>query len=357
MGFWQGVLTTFRVIQFLLSLVALGCGAFSQLLPSSSIQLTLPVVHTMFSMAEPANNLQLALERLAKESITDADTLTDFMVPILRNFQETPTRAILVMVTVSLPVRPIILNLQSPIFNMSLSRVFPPGPRDLGLGGPKSTHSLIILLLSSSSNIHPHPNTTQALFSLITITYIFFAHRSTHQSLNKRRYSLSLEFLTLLLWLAAIACAVLLSLQYGILLFSGGVTAKALLKIPTIKDNLTKLLLEIIGTVAKNANENVENTLDLVDSMSTVGIMAIVSAGASVVCACVAMVSFFVACCTKSKQSNGSGPRREYQSRYVSGDGQVYGKDVVQVQDWPSPQTPGSPYHYGQIPQIGHQIV
>lgn len=236
----------------------------------------------MIDMSNAAHNIQTSLDNLTHinevhninaglsdfnltdiqvhDFVTGIDTV---MTPLLHFLEGTPTRAIILNVV----VRP---N-PSPIFD--------------------------------SSN---HP---QSFWSLCTITYLLFAQYATKKAIrtsspspkmSKRSIRLTLELLTLLLWLAGIACATLLASEYGAIIFADGAELK--LAWTAIRPILAKALESLV------AGEQVSRELDIVNDLFNVGAMAILAVASSAICGGVSLVSFFAACCIsgKNKKMNNS---------------------------------------------------
>lgn len=186
------------------------------------------------------------------------------------------------------------------------------------------------------------------------IIYLFFAHRSqNHQAANRRLYRILLELLTLLFWIAAVGGSILLALQYGVMALAGGAEAK--LAISLTED----LILAAIKQVAAASSDHIENIMDLIGNIVTIGGVAIASVTASVVCTIISFVSLIVACCTKAKKNS----RGEYQSPAAQSmmtgwENKTPVSGVTEVNSpWQTPVTPQTPYMYSDNRYSGRQMV
>jgi hypothetical protein len=230
----------------------------------------------MFDMASAAHNVETSLDYLSNTTeINNLETdlvgfnltvtevsnwvgiLDDSLTPLLHLLEETPTRAIILTVVVS-PRQP------------------PP---------------------HRSTNTPP-----KSLWSICIIIYLFIAQRATKKAIrtsmpspkmNKRSIRISLELLTLLLWITGIICAILLAVEYGAIVFSGGVELK--LAWDTVKEIIEKAI-EILVDDGKAIQE-----LNIVDDIFNIGAMAILAVVASSICGAVSLVSLCASCCISGK--------------------------------------------------------
>ena len=144
------------------------------------------------------------------------------------------------------------------------------------------------------------------MWSTISILYLFFANRTARTSYrdlkrNSRKTRIILSILTLVFWIVAIACSVLLVIEFGIFALTAG---------PQTKIALTatrQIILEALEQ-ALTSFDVIEHSLNIVSSIMTVGFMAIVLLVSSITCAKVALVGCIVACCVsgKARQQNGT---------------------------------------------------
>ncbi|KAF2107235.1 hypothetical protein BDV96DRAFT_673308 [Lophiotrema nucula] len=221
------LLAIFRVVQFLLSLIALACGIY--------------ITYTMYQMASSARAIIDAINSIIPQDTDDAtgvELLQNSLVPVLKHLAGKPTRAIIVSVV--------------------------------------------------------------AMWSAIFIIYLVFANRSTrkhyHRDLkrNSRTTRILLSLLMLFLWVAAIVCSALLVVQYGVFAVSVGPECKLAMVL------LKAAIQEALEQAAED-NKTISNTLNIVNSMLTIGAMAIVLLSASLICGIVELISCFVACCVSGK--------------------------------------------------------
>ena len=106
-----------------------------------------------------------------------------------------------------------------------------------------------------------------------------------------------ISFLTLILWIVAIICSALLTVEFGVFALVAG---------PETKIALTtseKVLLEAMKQIAESI-DTVENAMNIVGSIMTIGFMAILLLGASIVNAKVELVNCIIACCMSGKGMN-----------------------------------------------------
>ena len=249
------------------------------------------------------------------------DRLASVLIPVLHILQGTPVRAIVVTVVVS-PAHP---------------------------GTPQ---------LRSKANAPP----PQGLWSLLAITYLFFAQRSqNHPNTNKRSLRVTLELTTLLLWIISLVCSAMLALQYGIMALTGGVEAKVAF---SLCRELIKAALEEAAEGA--ASENIMRALEIVGQLVTIGGVSIVSVGVSAVCVVVSFVSLVVACCV-SGGKKGSGGAYSYVrpgsevTETLTMDGSAEKTPVSYVSEvqspWQTPVMPATPYRYYDRDFSGRQMV
>ena len=136
----------------------------------------------------------------------------------------------------------------------------------------------------------------------MSIIYLFFANRAARVSprdlkRNSRKLRVFVSVLTLILWIAAIACSALLVVEFGVFTITVGPETKIALT------TTEKIILEALKQILTSFDV-IDNALNIVSSIMTVGFMAIVLLGSSITCAKVALVDCIVACCVsgKSKQ-------------------------------------------------------
>ncbi|KAF1975744.1 hypothetical protein BU23DRAFT_632440 [Bimuria novae-zelandiae CBS 107.79] len=218
----QVLLTIFRVIQFILSLVALVFGIY--------------ITYVYYDMAQSASALLEVIDTLDPEN-DGVEILQHSLVPVLRHLDGTPARAITIFVS--------------------------------------------------------------ALCSTISIIYLFFANRAAQKhyrplTRNSRKIRVLLSLLNLILWIAAIACSALLVVEFGIFAITVGPETKIALT------TTEKIILEALKQ-ALTSIDVVDNALNIVGSIMTVGFMAIVLLGSSITCAKVALVDCIVECCMSGK--------------------------------------------------------
>ncbi|KAK5100919.1 hypothetical protein LTR24_000767 [Lithohypha guttulata] len=204
--------------------------------------------------------------------------------------------------------------------------------------------------------------TVVGLWSLLAITYLFFAQRSKkHPNTNKRSLRVTLELTTLVLWIISIVCSAMLALQYGIMALTGGVEAKVAF---SLCRELIKAALEEVAEGA--ASGNIMRALEIVGQLVTIGGVSIVSVGVSAVCAAVSFVSLVVACCVSGgKKGSGGGyssvrPRSEVTETLTMDDSaeKTPVSYVSEVQSpWQTPVTPATPYRYSDRGFSGRQMV
>jgi hypothetical protein len=156
-----------------------------------------------------------------------------------------------------------------------------------------SSQTTQILLPTSSANA------TQALWSTLLILYLFFAHRSarnSHRDLkrNSRAFRILLSLFTLVLWIAAIACSVLLVVQFGVFAVTVGAETKIAMTVSK------QIMFEVLQQAGSRVDV-IDNSMNIISSILTVGFMGIVALVCSIVCTVVAFVDCIVACCTSGK--------------------------------------------------------
>lgn len=113
--FCNGLLTAFRMVQYILSIIALGCGAYSTSELICVCQSSLRanqcyiVTYEMYTMSDSADVLEKSISSLLNES-PDNETyqnLKKWTFPVLDVLQGTPIRAIIVSVVVCAQDTPI----------------------------------------------------------------------------------------------------------------------------------------------------------------------------------------------------------------------------------------------------------
>lgn len=142
----------------------------------------------------------------------------------------------------------------------------------------------------------------QALWSTLSIIYLFFADRAARHSprdlkRNSRTTRLIISILTLLLWIVAIVCSALLTVEFGVFAFVTG---------PETKIALTtseKILLEALKQIAESI-DTIGDAMNIVSSIMTIGFMAILFLGVSIVNTKVALWNCIIACCMSGKGMN-----------------------------------------------------
>lgn len=111
--------------------------------------------------------------------------------------------------------------------------------------------------------------------------------------MNKRSIRISLELLTLLLWIVGIVCATLLAVEYGAIVFTGGAELKfAWSAIKPIVEKAVETLVNDGKTIRE---------LGIVNDLFNIGAMAILAVVASGICGAVSFVSLCVSCCISGK--------------------------------------------------------
>lgn len=111
--------------------------------------------------------------------------------------------------------------------------------------------------------------------------------------MNKRSIRISLELLTLALWITGIVCATLLAIEYGAIVFTGGVELK--LAWDAIK-NIIEKAVETLVDDGKAIQE-----LEIVNDIFNIGAMAILAIVASGICGAVSFVSLCASFCISGK--------------------------------------------------------
>lgn len=106
-----------------------------------------------------------------------------------------------------------------------------------------------------------------------------------------------ISILTLILWIAAIACSALLTVEFGVFALVAGPETKIALT------TAEKILLEAMTQIAQSV-DSIDNAVNIVSSIMTVGFMAILSLGASIINAMVALWDCIIACCMSGKGLN-----------------------------------------------------
>ncbi|KAF2437475.1 hypothetical protein P171DRAFT_492212 [Karstenula rhodostoma CBS 690.94] len=221
----QILLTIFRVIQFVLSLVALVCGIY--------------ITYVYYDMASSAHDLLEAIDTLDPEN-DGVQILEHSLVPVLHHFDGTPMRAILIFVA--------------------------------------------------------------ALWSTLSIIYLFFADRAARHSLrdlkrNSRTARVMISVPTLILWIAAIICSALLTVEFGVFALVAGPETKVALT------TSEKILLEAMQQIAESV-DTISDAMNIVSSIMTIGFMAILLLGSSIVNTKVELWNCIIACCMSGKGMN-----------------------------------------------------
>lgn len=136
--------------------------------------------------------------------------------------------------------------------------------------------------------------------------YLFFADRAARHSArdlkrNSRTTRVSISILTLILWITAIICSSLLVVEFSVFAFVSG---------PETKIALTtseKVLLEALKQIAESI-DTIGDAMNIVSSIMTIGFMAALLLGSSILNTKVAVWDCIVACCIggKSRQGRGS---------------------------------------------------
>lgn len=160
----------------------------------------------------------------------------------------------------------------------------------------------------------------------------------------------------LILWLAAFVCAIMLAIEYGAIAVAGGVEIKVAWR--TVEKVVVKVL-EYIASKAAHSVTPIDRVLNLVDSLITIGELAIVSVLAAGICLIGGFVSAIVACCTKTRKDDQvwpSTPGRTPMMAQYDEKSPVSG--VTQVHDpWPSPAMTANPYQHGSQGYNGRAVV
>lgn len=218
----------------------------------------------MHDMASSAHAIKLVIERLNPED-AGVSILQNLFVPVLQHLEGRPTRAIIILVVVSC------------LF---------------------ITTSIVICSLNNSKRNRPSsfniPDFLQAFWSTILTIYLFFANRSAQQSSrklkrNSRKTRVTFSLLTILLWITALVCSILLVVEYGIFTISVGVEIKVAVLV-------AKETISVALAAAAMVNETISDILNLISSVSTIGALAIFAVVAIGICAIVELVSCVVAC-------------------------------------------------------------
>lgn len=149
-----------------------------------------------------------------------------------------------------------------------------------------------------------------------------------------------LSILTLVLWITAIVCSVLLFIQYGIFTITVGPQAKLSMVI------LKTVIQEALEQASKGSKV-ISNALNIVGTITTIGAMSIAMLASSIICSIVALIDCFVACCMSGKAT--TQPIAQQQATNLEKGGyqatvtpisQTYSP---QPQNWPSPQPVNNP--------------
>jgi hypothetical protein len=111
--------------------------------------------------------------------------------------------------------------------------------------------------------------------------------------MNKRSIRISLELLTLLLWIVGIVCATLLAVEYGAIIFTGGTELKF------AWDAIKPIVEKAVETLVDDG-ETVRD-LGIVNDLFNIGAMAILAVVASGICGGVSFVSLCASCCISGK--------------------------------------------------------
>ncbi|KAK3201421.1 hypothetical protein GRF29_185g891643, partial [Pseudopithomyces chartarum] len=169
-------------------------------------------------MAESASELLAAIDKLDPEH-DGVEILQHSLVPVLRHLDGTPWRAIIILVA--------------------------------------------------------------ALWSTLLILYLFFANRSarnSHRDLkrNSRAFRILLSLFTLVLWIAAIACSVLLVVQFGVFAVTVGAETKIAMTVSK------QIMFEVLQQAGSRVDV-IDNSMNIISSILTVGFMGIVALVCSIV--------------------------------------------------------------------------
>ncbi|KAF2739633.1 hypothetical protein EJ04DRAFT_548941 [Polyplosphaeria fusca] len=215
-----------------------GCGRFL-LATFRALQLLLSIATLACGIYNSAKAIRTALEDLARTHADNesVETLRDSFSPVLKFLEGTPARAIILTVV--------------------------------------------------------------AGWSTILIIYLIYAQRKSRNatrdlSRNSRTKRVLLSLLTLASWIVAIVCAALLFVQYGIFTVTTGTGTK-------LAWSLTRELVEEALMYVLSQQSEVEHALNIVDTIITVGALAVVAFVASIICGLIEFVSCFVACCVSGK--------------------------------------------------------
>lgn len=133
--------------------------------------------------------------------------------------------------------------------------------------------------------------------------YLFFADRAARHSArdlkrNSRTTRVSISILTLILWITAIICSSLLVVEFSVFAFVSG---------PETKIALTtseKVLLEALKQIAESI-DTIGDAMNIVSSIMTIGFMAALLLGSSILNTKVAVWDCIVACCIGGKSRQG----------------------------------------------------
>jgi hypothetical protein len=142
----------------------------------------------------------------------------------------------------------------------------------------------------------------QALWSTLSIIYLFFVDRAARHSSrdlkrNSRTTRVLVSVLTLILWIAAIVCSALLVVEFGVFALVAGPETK--IALTTSK----QVVLEALKQVAESF-DTISDAMNIVGSIMTIGFMAILLLGASIVNTHVALWNCIIACCMSGKGKN-----------------------------------------------------
>ncbi|KAJ4287379.1 hypothetical protein N0V90_012778 [Kalmusia sp. IMI 367209] len=108
-----------------------------------------------------------------------------------------------------------------------------------------------------------------ALWSTLSIIYLFFANRSARKSYrdlkrNSRIFRVLISLVTLILWIAAIVCSALLVVEFGVFTITVGPETKTAMTI------LKAVIMQALQQATKS-NETISNALNIVNQTGTNG--------------------------------------------------------------------------------------
>ena len=108
---------------------------------------------------------------------------------------------------------------------------------------------------------------------------------------------MAISVLTLILWIVAIVCSVLLTVEFGVFAIVAGPETKVAL---TTSETI---LLEAMKQIAQSI-DTIGDAMNIVSSIMTIGVMAILLLGASIWNTNVALWNCIIACCMSGKGLN-----------------------------------------------------